>query len=449
MLPLLSALVLAAPPCGPLDLPSVLALAAERSDEVSIQQAEALGAQADIAIAKAAGILAGSSAQLIFGPAPAAHGTVVDAGTYNNRQPFRDLAPFGRLDITATQPIYTWGQWSSAQDAAKAGAAARALLVQATRNRVQHRAVQLYWGVALAKRLLQISKEVESALNDAEKKVDESLASGKGDVEQADRFRLRVFRGELLARRADAQKGLRLARLALAGTLAIEEPSLVLRDELLPPEVDANLPDLGLVVSAAAERRPDLLALDQGLRAKEAEVRADIAARLPAIFIGGELALSYAPNRTIQTNPWVSDFFNTVSAGIALGFRESLQFPLMNAQLEKARAGLFELRRQREGLLRLVRVEAESGVAELQAAEDRWTAAKGALSAGKGWFRSTGLTFGLGVSDAKGLIESYTGYVQTQVNESQAKFDVLVARAHLDVLMGKALSEGGSTCELR
>jgi outer membrane protein TolC len=448
MLALVFALVVAAPVCGPLDLPTVLSLVAERSDEVSIRQAEVLGAQADVAIANAAGILPGSTATILTGPAPAAVGTVVDAPGYSNRAPFRNIAPFGRIDITAIQPLWTWGQWSSAKEAAQAGARARGFMVKDTLYKVQARAVQLYWSIVLAERLLSIAKDVEDALADVEAKIDASLKESKGDVVQADRYRVQVFKADLLGRKAEAKKGLRLARVALAGTLAIDEPELALKGELLPGELDER-PTQAEVLELAERQRPDLLALDQVLRAREAEVLADEAARLPTFFIGGTFAYSYAPNRTIQTNPWVSDFFNTLTAGVGLGLRQNLAFPLLQAQVDKARAELNALRREREGLLRLVRVDVESSVTELTATHERLLAARSAVKAGKAWFHSTGMTFGLGVSDAKGLVEAYTGYIQTQVNEAQAKFDVLVAKAKVDVLVGRPLAEGGTVCELR
>ena len=164
--------------------------------------------------------------------------------------------------------------------------------------------------------------------------------------------------------------------------------------------------------------------------------------------MGGSFAFSYAPNRDIQTNPWVSDYFRTLSVGVGLGVRQNLSFGTLNATLEKARAELNTLKRQRQGLARLLTVEVQTGVADLVSAEEKRQAAQSALTAGRAWFRSAGLNFGIGVTDAKSLVEAYTGYVKTQVDDAQARFDVLVARAHLDELTGKTLNEGETLCTL-
>ncbi len=107
------------------------------------------------------------------------------------------------------------------------------------------------------------------------------------------------------------------------------------------------------------------------------------------------------------------------------------------------------IRRKREGLARLVSVQTEQALAELRAATEKQAAAQSALSAGRSWFRSAGLNFGVGVTDARGLIDAYAAYVKTQADGAQATYDVLFARGRLDQVTGKRLVAGESTCALR
>src|SRR5262249_57561259 len=109
----------AAPSCGPLDLQTALALAATRSDEVTIKQAELLGAQADLAIAKAIGILPLSSATFIVGPAPDAHGSYLDANS-EFFPSIKRLGPFLRFHVNLLQPLSTWGPLTAAKHPAAA-----------------------------------------------------------------------------------------------------------------------------------------------------------------------------------------------------------------------------------------------------------------------------------------------------------------------------------------
>jgi len=452
MIAVLLATVLAAPlPCGPLDLPTALSLASSRSDEVTIKNAEVAAAEADRAIARAVAILPQATATFIAGPAPGAHippgGTFLDSAQSNRG--LTDIGPFGRVDVNVVQPLWTWGQLTAAKDAAQAGVRGKQLLLADTEHQVQLRVVQLYWAVALARKLLGLGNEVEGDLRDVEKRIEKSLAAADGQLTQEDKFRVAIFRGDLEQRRADGQKAMRLARIGLAATLAIAEPELQLKDEALPTQPDTKTPDRDAAIRQAESARPDLLALDQAIAALEAQAKANRAAELPQVFAAGTFAYSRAPNRDIVTNPWISDPFNTLTFGVVLGLRQNLALPTLTAQAEKADAELARTRRQRDGLARLVTVQTEQATAELLGAIDRHKAAQAAVIAGRSWFRTAGLNFGVGVSDAKALIEAYVGYFKTQLDSAQAIYELLLARSHLDQVTGQALSKGESTCILR
>lgn len=437
----------ATPSCGPLDLQTALALAATRSDEVAIKNAELMGAQADQAIAKAAGILPLSNATFIVGPSPKARGDVVFS-PQSNRDPFRGLGPFIRVELNVVQPLWTWGALTAAKEAAQAGIEARSLARQDTLQQVQFRVLQTYWSVVLARRLLSLASEVEGTLNDVDKKIAESLAAADGLVTLEDKYRVTIFRSELSQRKAEAQKGLRFARAALAATLATTEPDLQLKDETLPTSLEAQVPSQVDVTEEAQRNRPDLRALDQAVVALQAQAKASWAAQLPQVFAVGTFAYSRAWNRDIQENPFVTDYFNTLGGGAALGLRQSLSFPLLHAQERKAETEVVRVKSQREGLARLVGLQAAQALADLQAAVDRHAATQAALGAGRSWFHSAGLNFGSGLSDARALVEAYTGYAKTQVDNAQATFELLVARGRLDQVTGKLLASGEPTCVL-
>ncbi|HKD40946.1 MAG TPA: TolC family protein, partial [Myxococcaceae bacterium] len=281
-----------------------------------------------------------------------------------------------------------------------------------------------------------------------DQKIAESLAAADGQVTLEDKYRVALFRGELLQRKTEAEKGLRLARAALASTLAMPEQEMKLKDEPLPASPDVRVPSQDEVVRQAERERPDLKGLDQAVIAFEEQAKASWAAQLPQFFAAGTFAYSRAPNRDIQTNPWISDYFNTLALGMAVGLRQNLSFPTLHAQEKKAQSELVRVKAQREGLVRLISLQALQAIADLQAAVDRYAAAQGALSAGRSWFRSAGLNFGAGVSDAKALVEAYTGYAKTQVDTAQATYELLVARAHLEQVTGKSLSSGEPNCVL-
>ena len=463
----LIAVAMAADPCGPLDLNTALGLAANRSDEVAIKQADVATAEVDVALSRAIAFLPQSYAQVLVGPDPAARGNVTTdlaapligttqpgtkpPNTDNTNRSFNDLGVFERVDIQAIQPIWTWGQLSGARDAARAGLRARELLVDDTLSQVQLRVIQLFWGEALARKFLAIAGDVEKALADVDVQIAKSLKAEDGQVGPQDKFQVALFRSELAGRKAEAIRGQELARIGLAATLAISSDRLRIKEIDLTSSA-MEIPDLNDAISRAETARPDLLALAAGIQAKKAEVQAKEGALFPQVFIGAEFAYSYAYNRDIQYNPWVSDYFNTLSLGAALGIRQDLGLPALIGQKNKAKAELLAIERQRDGLRRLIDTQVESAISELKAAQARGQASRDGLAAGKSWFRAAGLDFEAGVGDAKALLTAYRGYVESQINAAQASYDVLVAKAKLDQAIAVPLGPGAggdATCTLQ
>jgi outer membrane protein TolC len=428
-----------AAPCGPLDLDAAVALAMDRSDELRIRRAEAAAAGVDESLARALRILPEAQATVVVGPAPAARGDVVSSPDSNRS--LKDLGPFGRIDVTAVQPLYTWGRLDAAADAAAAGRRARLELVGDTEGQLRLRVVQLFGGVELAKRLLALAEDVQKALGTARTHVDDALASRSGEVTLSDKHRLEVFSALVAVRAAEAAKGKAQARIGLAATLGLDPAALVLVEQPLPTE-PGGAADGAVARADALARRHDLRALDEAIRAREAEIVAEEAALKPQLFAAGQVSLGYAPNRDVQKNPWVRDEFNAFTVGVVLGVRQDLAIPLRSAQARKAAAERATLLTQREGLARLVSAQVDGAVAELEGARARLAAAQAGLQASRALFRASSLDFGVGLIEARALIEGYGLYVESQVAAAQAGYDLLVARARLDQATGAPPPKG-------
>jgi len=455
---------LAAPVCGPLDPDGALALAAANGDEIAIKNAELAAARADLAIAQGARLLPSATATLITGLVPEARsrgplsvrdasgaviGTVPGSDILNptaSNRSLQGLEPFIRTDVSVVQPLYTWGRLDAARDAATAGVRAREKLVTDKLSELRVRVAQLFWGETLARRLLALAADVEKNLAQVDEKLNELLKAGEESVKPADRYRLDVYKATLRKRKSDAQKGLDIAHSGLAATVGLAPQALVLRDLGGLPLVPGDAPDLAQAHDRAERQRPDVAALDQAIAARSAEARAAEGAMRPQIFAAGTFSWAYAPNRTPQFNPWINDEFNHLGGGLALGLRQDLAFPLLQSQLAKARAEGETLRRQRDGLAHLVGQQVEAAVAEVQAARERMGAATAAVSSARSWFRSAGLDFEAGVGEPKDLLDAYAAFIEVQVDQQQAAYDLVVARAKLDQATGDVPRVGPNPC---
>lgn len=441
----LALLTLQAPTCGALDDDSALALASRNADEIAIKRAELAAAQADLAIARAARYVPEAKATISSFVVPAAHGTVANPSPETTDRSLSGLSPFIRIDLEVVQPIYTWGRLDAARDAATAGVKARESLVRDKLAELRVRIVQLFWGETLARKLLSVAIDVEKNLKDVDKKIDQLIKEGDESVKPADRYRLSVYKGVLRKQKADAQKGIDLAHGGLAATVGLAPAELSLREVELPLEPGDD-PDAPRVRREAEQRRPDVAALDMAIAARDAEIRAAQGAMLPQFFVAGTFSYAYAGNRDRQFNPWVSDPFNHLGGGAVVGLQQDLSFPMLYAKLDKARAERETLKRQRDGISRLVAQQVDAAVSEVAAARERLAAANQAFGSGKQWFRSAGLDFQAGLGEPKDVLEAYASYIQLQVDQQQAAYDLVVARAKLDQASGIAPRVGPNPC---
>jgi outer membrane protein len=454
LLALLLASVLAAdgPHCGPLDLATAQALVIARSDEVAIQKARVLAADADVAVAKSISFVPEFGLLFLGGVVPGAR-LGADAGpnditpiVQGSNRGLTDLGLFGRVEVNLVQPLYTFGRLSDARDAARAGLSAQQFLVQDKVNTARQQTLQLVMAATLTRRLLVIVGDIEAALTEVDAKMTQSLKDNDGEVSSEDHYRLELFKAELLQRKADAIRAQRLARAALSTLMVIPESDLHLKEDPFPDPSDIEAPEILALRAEAEQDRPDIRALDKAIEAKRAEVHATWAEQWPQFFIAGQFAYSHAPGRDVVTNPYVGDYFNALTAYAAVGFRQNLSFYTLKAREDKTEAELNTLLRQRQGASNGVDLQVEEAHADLVASIAKRKAAHAALAAGKSWFRSAGLNFAIGVGDAQGVVDAYRGYATSQLNDAQSTYDVLVAQGRLNQVLGRGDPPGPAPC---
>jgi outer membrane protein TolC len=438
--------------CGPLDLATAQALVIARSDEVAIQRAQILTADATVSVAKSLAVVPEFGLLFLTGVVPGAR-LGPDAGpnditsiAQGSNRGLTDLGIFGRVEVNVIQPLYTFGRLTDARDAARAGLSAQEFLLQDKVNAARQQTLQLVMAATLTRRLLVIAAEVEAALKEVDAKMEQSLKANDGDVSTDDRYRLELFKSKLLQRKADVIRGQHLARAGLATLLVIPEEDLQLKEDPFPDPDGISAPDLISVRGEAEQSRPDIRALDKAIEAKRSEVHATWAEQWPQFFLAGQFAYSKAPGRDVVTNPYVGDYFNAFTLYAAVGFRQNLSFYTLKAREDQADAELNKLLRQREGASHLVDLQVEDAHSDLVSAIAKRKAVRAALAAGKSWFRSAGLNFAVGVGEAKDVVDAYTGYSQSQYDDAQATYDVLVAQGRLNQVLGRGEPPGPPPC---
>lgn len=369
----------------------------------------------------------------LVGPAPAARGSPYDPGL---RSDYSDLGAFTRTEITALQPIYTFGRLGGKADAARhALEAARGAREQVV-NEVRRGTRKLYYGLLLARELKDVSGQVLGSLGKARARVSESITSGAGEYTATDQSRLDVFSFEIEARRV---------------AIATSEVSLLeaLKAGLgFSPSTDFDIADTGLEAPErtnagpeeawreALARRPEIRQFEAGEQARAALVRSARADLYPQIFAGGQLRYGFAPNRTDQRNPFIRDDFNFFQGGVAIGFRWSLNFAATRAKVKELAGEQERLHAQRRIAETAIRVQASNSFRALEGAELVTDVRQKAARAARSWLAAAESGFNLGVGETRDLVDAFQAYLQTRVALLQAIHDEHVARAELAYAKG-------------
>lgn len=342
------------------------------------------------------------------------------------------LGPFNRLEIDLVQPIFTFGKLDSALRLARQGVKIAAADVDAKKAELRERIKLLYYGLLVARDMVQVMKDVQSNLDKAYEGTKEKLERQTGEATNIDLYKIELFRATLQAKLQEVYQRQDLARRTMEMMLGLA-PNETFRPadrRLRPPEVE--LKALEYYEQSALNNRAEVKKAEAGIKAREAQVDMARANLYPDFFIGAKFTWAVAPNRDDQENPFAYDPFNTFGGGPFMGMRWDLAFHRRAAELDTAQAELSRTQAQIEaaklGLMLKVR-NAYSGVVRAREMHD---ALQRALRSAKKWFRSSTLNYGIGVATTDDLIDAYKNYIGLRGEYLQGLFNYYEAIASLD-----------------
>ncbi|MDD5224920.1 MAG: TolC family protein [bacterium] len=362
--------------------------------------------------------------RLLTGPVTDAEGDVL---TPTNKitadeLSFKTIGPFFQAELTALQPLYTFGAISSAIKAAGQGVKAEENKVELARADLSNNLIDLYLAYQLAHEVYDLQKDLLGEIAKIDQKIQEWLASGSGHVTQTDRLRLKVFTALLEKETLTSKKGLEQSRevfFELCGVNPAESeiPIAPLDGEIL------SLPDLQKYLDAAQADRPELKALEAAALAKKAQLGVVESKYYPQIFLAGRFRYGYAPGRTPQTNPFVDDEFNYLDGGVVLGLEQKFGFHLTKQSVNRARAEYRELEYGQAALKSGIKIEVEKNYRSVQEAIARVQKTEEGLKAGRAWMFAARENYFLGVGDVKEVIDSFGAYLAVKWQSLEAIFD--------------------------
>ena len=338
------------------------------------------------------------------------------------------VSVFTRLELMVNQPLYTFGRLRAYIDAAQHGLEAKTEGLRRFRLALIQSLKELYYTLQLNEDLYRIVSDTEEQFTKAVEKAEELIYEDEGTLTQHELIKLRYGLARTSGRLLEIEKGRHVVHAAIKRLLYLPQgQDFELASNRLKP-LKIELKDLEFYKDLAVQQRPEWRELDEGILAREFELKAEKRKYFPDIFASGLFRYSVAPNRDEQENPFVVEDFNYLYGGIYLGCRLELDFGLPQ-RIAAKRAELLELVQDKRDAVSGMLLEVEKSYREVLEKTKSLKFARKSRKNGRALVALNSASFHMGLSDSKEIFEAFGIYTEASAEYYMAvrNFNIAVA----------------------
>lgn len=420
-----------------LTLEEIQEIVLARSPSIEIGKSEVKAAKSDLRQVESA-YLPQLDTTIVTGPAKDAeepivvNGQIIDpspGGTFN-------VGIFGRIDITVTQPLYTFGKLSNRREAALSGVKAKQIAIEQKRAELIFRVKQLYYGLVLARQGIDVADEAEGYFKDIRQRIENLMELGATNVDESDLYMIDAYSAQAKAFKAEAKKGRQVAYFALKSLMGmpVGEDFDIAQESL--PEQQRKLEAEEKYIAQALEQRPEIKQLKQGIEAQKYLWEASKSDLYPSFFLAIIASVAGAPGRDRFDSPYFTDEFNHAYAGFFAGVKWHFDFGIQQSKVDKERAEYSRLLNTKASAEENIPIQVANVYQEVLQYATSVKAFDEAASASRKWVVVAFSNFDMGVGTAKRIFDAIEKYGQNRGNYIEALFNYNVGLAKLQYVIG-------------
>ncbi len=334
----------------------------------------------------------------------------------NLENDWENWAVFTQAEITALQPIYTWGAIGNAVKAAREGAEAVIHQVEAEKNAYKLQLAELYYSRLLSVELHRLISQAQRDLVDAEKQLEEMRDSGDHNLEEADFFQFYIFTHEFAAQADEVYQNLIFSNEVWKLALGITGDVVLLPNENFLDPLPQPINAVTFYEQSALENRPELKGLASAQRAARAGKEAIEAGYYPSLFLGLQARGAYTPNRPRQTNPFIRNTTNYGSVSFGFSFQQNLNVVQIRNQAQRSQIQIRQLEDFEYAAQDGIMLEIRDQYRALMIAESRMRNIRKAFDVSNEWLRMEQIDYDLGFADAKNLVDALRNKFEFEAN---------------------------------
>lgn len=380
----------------------------------------------------------------IIGPVNDAELPVIRNGKIHDPSPGLALSTigiFGRLDLSLSQPLYTFGKLSNQKEAARMGVAVKNLEVERKADDIALRVTQLYYALLLARSGIGAVKDAQNFFNDAQRRIQRLLQVKSPNVSETDLHMIDAFRAGVMRSQIEAKKGIKVATFALRSMLKIPSGT---RFEVVPEPLEVREKrwgDLKSLVKKAFSNRPEFKELQAALKASRYQTAAAVGDLYPSIFVALDGSFAGAPGRDQFNNSYIPDEFNHASVGVVAGARWEFDFGIKKARIREARAESQKILYSQKNAEMNIPIQVTNAYDEIIEWKKSAQIYQNAAIASRKWVVSAFADFDMGIGTAEDMLRAIEKYGENQGNYIEALYHYNMAVASLRYATGVIRAE--------
>lgn len=358
----------------------------------------------------------------------------------NLRNDWGDWAIFNRGEISAAQPLFTWGAINTAIEAARLGAESARHSFEAQQANLEVRLFDLYFSYVLALEIERLLDEAQGKVDQISEELDKALEEGDADVDGADVYKFEIFKDEFEIQKAEVAGNMAFIRETWNYVLRNEDDTVYEPEVRFLDPVGTNIEPVDFYHQSALNNRPELMALSKGAEATETYIESLKKQNLPGLYLGGYIRYANTPNRPRQDNPFIENRTNFFTGGFGLSIRMDLNFFSIRASLERSRIELRKVDYAQDAATDGILLEVYENYRKSSLADVKVKQTDKALVTAKKWVREEQLDFDIGMGDVKDYVDALKKELELKLKLRQNTFEYNTSLARLNKSAGLPLN---------
>jgi outer membrane protein TolC len=327
--------------------------------------------------------------------------------------------------LEVVQPIFQGGALWGQLGMAKAQRRSVKHELQAKRNEIALRVQEAYYGILEAEKMLQAMEEAVN-LSQEHVRVAQALYEA-GMVERAQALRADVLLSSTLQDRLRAENGLKMARRSFNSLLArnLDEAISLEEPEELDP-LDLSLTDC---LHRATGGNPGLMSFREQVEVAAKAVHLSRSNLLPKV----NLVFDYGWHEDAYRFNMDSDFWMIMGVASWDIFTSGRH----EAQYQQSKANHRQLKYELEAYQDAIVLQVTQAYLEWEEARQGLELAEEALASAEENYRVTAASYREGMASQIDEIDAQVTLTEARVNSSRTRYQIYVAKAKLENLMGR------------